>query len=96
MNTLGSPIVKTIGIDRIGVDYDNTINPNEPRLKIEKDVTKRVTASYSMGLTKYADPQAKLELGLGRNLSLIGSVGTNSLTQSATGAVDLELKFRTK
>lgn len=96
MNTLGGPIVKTVGIDRVGVDYENTNNPNEPRLKIEKDINKRVTASYSMGLTKYADPQAKLELELGKNLSLVGSVGTNSLTQAATGAVDLELKFRTK
>ncbi|MFB3894715.1 MAG: translocation/assembly module TamB domain-containing protein, partial [bacterium] len=96
INTIGVPIFKTIGLDRIGVDYDNTINPTEPRVKIEKDITKRVTASYSMGLTKSADPQAKLELGLGRNLSLIGSVGTNSLTQEATGAVDLELRFRTK
>ncbi|MDI6783158.1 MAG: translocation/assembly module TamB domain-containing protein [bacterium] len=93
LNTVGSPIVKAVGIDRVGVDYETS---NEPRVKIEKDLGKRVTVSYSMGVTKYPDPQAKVELGLGRNLSLVGTAGTNSLTQTATGAVDLELKFRTK
>jgi autotransporter translocation and assembly factor TamB len=93
LNTVGSPIVKAVGIDRVGVDYEAS---NEPRLKIEKDLGKRISVSYSMEVTKYPDPQAKVELGLGKNLSLIGTAGTNSLTQTATGAVDLELKFRTK
>ncbi|MCX7918960.1 MAG: translocation/assembly module TamB domain-containing protein [bacterium] len=93
LNTIGNPLVRAVGIDRVGVDYETS---NEPRVKVEKDLGKRVTVSYSMGVTKNADPKAQVELQLGKHLSLIGSTGQNTLTQTATGAVDLELKFRTK
>jgi translocation and assembly module TamB len=94
LNTLGSPVMKAVGIDNVTMEYDEVNNEN--KLKVQKQLKKKLTASYSMGLAKESDSGGELEYKLNKNLSVVGGVGVNSLTDEADGSVDLEFHFITK
>ncbi len=94
LNTLGSPVVKAVGIDNVAVEYDEV--DSETKLKIEKKINNRIKAGYNLGLSKESKSNAEVEVNLNKNLSVVGRVGVNSVTKEANGSVDLEIKIPTR
>lgn len=94
LNTIGSPVVKAVGIDNVAVEYDEV--DNESKLKIQKNLGKKVSAGYNLGLSKESNSNAQVEYKLNKKLSVVGRIGVNSVTKEASGALDLEFKIPTK
>jgi autotransporter translocation and assembly factor TamB len=94
LNTIGSPVVKAVGIDNVAMEYDEVDNEN--KLKIQKNLGKKVSVGYSLGLSKESNSNAQAEYKLNKKLSVVGRIGVNSVTKEASGALDLEFKIPTK
>ena len=94
LNTLGNPMVKAVGIDNIGMEYDEV--DNESKLKIQKNITKNLSVGYNVGLSKESKSNAQMEYKLNSKLSIVGRGGVNSVSKEASGSVDLEFRIPTK
>ena len=94
LNTLGNPFMKAVGIDNIYTEYDEI--DNEAKLKVQKNINKKLSAGYSLGLSKESNSNAQVDFKINKKLSVVGRLGVNSLNKEASGSVDLEFRIPTK